>query len=95
MPVQAGEHSPRGHQLAGLIPAMGMAEAGGIALALSVKDHIQPADTQSITHTAVSTTLKPVALCSEMLSRGEKKNPLEVSNVGTLLCEEQKACHSV
>lgn len=53
MPVQAGEHSPRGHQLAGLIPAMGMAEAGGIALALSVKDHIQPADTQSITHTAV------------------------------------------
>lgn len=72
MPVQTGEHSPRGHQLTGLIPAMGMAEAGGVALALSVQDHIQPADTESITHAAISSTLKPVVLYSEMLSRGKK-----------------------
>ena len=42
MAVEAGEDGARRHQLAGLVPAVGVAEAGGVALTLLVQDGVQP-----------------------------------------------------
>ena len=41
--VEAGEHGARGHHLAGLVPAVGVAQAGGVTLALLIQDGVQPA----------------------------------------------------
>ena len=42
MAVQAGEDGARWHHLAGLVPAMSVAEPGGVALTLLIQDGIQP-----------------------------------------------------
>lgn len=41
--VETGEHGARGHHLAGLVPAVGVAQAGGVTLALLIQDRVQPA----------------------------------------------------
>lgn len=75
MPVQAGENSPWRHQLTSLIPAMGMAETGGISLTLAVKDCIQSANKEVSTNALYK--LLTFFSYSEMLLR--QKNPLQVS----------------
>lgn len=81
MPVQAGEHRPWGHQLARLVPAVGMAQAGGVSLTLAVQDRVQPADREVTTSTSIPGaphTLQPSAFShSEVLLR--QKNPSQVS----------------
>lgn len=47
--VQAGEDGARRHQLAGLVPAVSVAESGGIALTLLVQDRVQ-SGTQETTY---------------------------------------------
>lgn len=42
MAVEAGEDGTGGHHLTGLVPAMGVAQAGGVALTLPVQDRVQP-----------------------------------------------------
>lgn len=41
MAIEAGEDGAQGHGLAGLVPAMGVAESGCVALALLVQDGVQ------------------------------------------------------
>lgn len=40
--VQAGEHSPGGHELTGLIPAVSVAKTRRVSLAFAVQDRVQP-----------------------------------------------------
>lgn len=42
--IQAGENGARGHQLAGLVPAVSVAQPSGVALALPVQDGVQPGE---------------------------------------------------
>ena len=42
MAIEAGEHGSRGHYLAGVVPAGGVAQPGGVALALLIKDGVKP-----------------------------------------------------
>lgn len=78
MPVQAGENSPWRHQLTGLIPAMGMAEAGGISLTLAVKDRVQSANRRVITGTSFKHGM--FFISQNVL---EAENPLQVSGTTT------------
>lgn len=40
--VQAGEDGARRHQLAGLVPAVCVAQSSGVALTLLIQDGVQP-----------------------------------------------------
>lgn len=41
--IQTGEHGARRHEFTGLVPAVGVAKARSISLALAVEDGVQPA----------------------------------------------------